>query len=380
LKRTKICIVSPGYPSDGYPFYVFVKNLVNHLSTKGVDCYVFSPQSISKIIIRGAKKSPVNETQIFDKNPIFIYRPFFMSFSNSKILSAFSDFLLSKLFYKYLKSKNFKFDAIYCHFWQSAFISFKHAKKFNIPIFVACGEDKIPSFNRHKNSKLKLYNYLSGVICVSTKNQLESIEKGLTPRNKTIVIPNATDLKLFNKTSTPTLRKKLKINTDDFVVIFVGAFIKRKGISVLDSALKFINDDKIKCIYIGSGPYKPSYKNILFVGKVNNDDLPNYLSIADVFILPTLSEGCCNSIIEAMACELPIISSNRNFNFDILDKSNSILINPENINEVVYSLNKLRSNKKLLKHLSIGSYNKSRSLGLDSRASKIIDFIKSKLN
>ena len=81
-----------------------------------------------------------------------------------------------------------------------------------------------------------------------------------------------------------------------------------------------------------------------------------------------------------MACELPIISSNRNFNFDILDKSNSILINPENINEIVYSLNKLRSNQKLLKHLSIGSYNKSRSLGLDSRASKIIDFIKSKLN
>ena len=46
-------------------------------------------------------------------------------------------------------------------------------------------------------------------------------------------------------------------------------------------------------------------QNILFSGRVPHAEVVTWLSAADVFALPTLSEGSCNAVIEAMACGLP---------------------------------------------------------------------------
>ncbi len=62
--------------------------------------------------------------------------------------------------------------------------------------------------------------------------------------------------------------------------------------------------------------------------------IPNYICASDVFVLPTTAEGCCNAIIEAMGCGLPIVSSDRAFNYDILNEENSILVDPESVDEI----------------------------------------------
>ena len=117
----------------------------------------------------------------------------------------------------------------------------------------------------------------------------------------------------------------------------------------LSKALNNLNDPSIKAMFIGAGPQVPDYKQIIHQGIVDHSVLPDYLNCADVFVLPTINEGCSNSIIEAMACGLPIISSDMSFNHDILDDKNSLLIDPRNIGEIAKAIRMIKTSKIQLK-------------------------------
>jgi len=74
-----------------------------------------------------------------------------------------------------------------------------------------------------------------------------------------------------------------------------------------------------KLIIIGSGELEDSLKsladrldlgqNVIFLGDINHDDLPRYLSVGDVFVRHSLSEGLGNAFLEAMACGIPVIGT-----------------------------------------------------------------------
>ena len=74
-----------------------------------------------------------------------------------------------------------------------------------------------------------------------------------------------------------------------------------------------------------------------------------------MFCLPTLNEGCSNAIVEAIACGLPIISSNLPFNDDILDSSNALLVNPESVDDIASAIKQLMDNSDLRQKLAEGS-------------------------
>jgi glycosyltransferase involved in cell wall biosynthesis len=102
--------------------------------------------------------------------------------------------------------------------------------------------------------------------------------------------------------------------------------------------------------------------------------------MADVFCLPTLQEGCCNAIVEALACGLPVISSDRSFNYDILNESNSILIDPIDEDAIAVALRSLYEDKALRAQLSQGALIAGESLTIDERAKKVLSFIDERIN
>ena len=93
-------------------------------------------------------------------------------------------------------------------------------------------------------------------------------------------------------------------------------------------------------------------------------------------MLPTLAEGCCNAIIEAMACGLPIISSDLQFNDDILNEKNSIRIDSNNIDQIADAIRYLKDNPKVRETMSAASLEKAKELDIKNRAKKIIQFIR----
>ncbi|MCS3173146.1 glycosyltransferase [Bacteroides thetaiotaomicron] len=88
-----------------------------------------------------------------------------------------------------------------------------------------------------------------------------------------------------------------------------------------------------------------------------------------------MNEGRSNAIVEAIACGLPIISSNLPFNDDILDSSNALLVNPESVDDIASAIKQLMDNSDLRQKLAEGSKEKAKSLRIEFRAKKIIEFI-----
>ncbi len=118
-----------------------------------------------------------------------------------------------------------------------------------------------------------------------------------------------------------------------FVVLFVGRLVEEKGIFVLLDAAKMWNKD-ITLAIIGTGPLEESIKyqvssikNIIFIGKVDNEKLPKYYNASDLLIVPSIhEEGFGRVILESLACGTPVIGSNRGAIPEAIDVSVGKLI------------------------------------------------------
>lgn len=130
-----------------------------------------------------------------------------------------SDFFRQRAIKRALQWLPVKLDVVYCHFWECALEGYAYAKENHIPLFVASGESNISTLLKNKTIPSGLKDYVSGVICVSTKNKEESISLGLTTEEKCFVKPNAVNSELFRKLDKEGCRKKLGLPLDAFICI-----------------------------------------------------------------------------------------------------------------------------------------------------------------
>lgn len=374
-----IYVVSGGYPSPNRSEFTFVEQLCNEWASLGHNVTVIVPHSRTKRLIRRLKKVEYKRETFSDNGKVIVYSPEFWSFGNYG-----NDGLNQRNFEKAIHrvAKNLpKPDFVYGHFWHSARAAFEIARKWNVPLVTASGEAEIEQSIKTIKDK-EFTEYVKAVVCVSTKNKDESIERGLTTAEKCGIFPNAINSAIFNKKDKSEVRRKLGFSDDDFIVCFVGGFIPRKGPDRVADAIKILNNKSIKSVFIGGnrdGSFvSPNCDGILFQGKLPHKDIPDYLNASDVFVLPTLHEGCCNAIVEAMACGLPIISSDLSFNWDILNKENSILVDPMDVNQISNAIQKIYSDKARQKSMSEASLLTASKLTIAKRAYNIIEFIKDK--
>lgn len=355
--------------------FVFVKKLVDEFARQGHNCVVICPFNFLHYhkLFRGKDVYEVD-----GGNKVEVIRPNYISASNFQLgKTNLSSFLHAKAVnraFKKMEKSGFVPDVVYCHFWSSGLEAFPYVKKKSLPLFIASGESSISMDNTdgHLND---FCNYVKGVICVSSKNRDESVTHKLTLPEKCIVAPNAINDSFFHKRDKSECRNKLKFSQEKFIIAFVGWFIDRKGPIRIAEAINDIESDDVYSLFIGSGEQNPDCKNILFKGKIDNSDLPIYLNAADVFVLPTLHEGCCNAIVEALSCGLPIISSNLPFNWDVLNDRNSIMVDPNDIDEIKNAIVTLKNNSSLRQAMAAEALESARNLTICKRANNIVDFM-----
>lgn len=263
-------------------------------------------------------------------------------------------------------------DAFYGHFIEYGIIAAKVARHFGRPSFCGVGES---GFDRCETVGMGYYRHGVKLVTAFIPNASHFVpvleEKFGIPRVKMHVLPNGINLDLFKPGDKVAARKKYGIPADAFVVGSTGHFIHRKGINRVAEAIRDL--EGVYGVFAGKGPLPPEGPRVLFKQPVAHDNLPEFLLACDVFVLPTLSEGCCNAIAEAMACGLPVISSSNKYVDDQLDETCSLRVNPLDINAIRMAIMKIKENVDLRRRLSAGAEKRSCAFDMRVRIQKILD-------
>jgi glycosyltransferase involved in cell wall biosynthesis len=186
------------------------------------------------------------------------------------------------------------------------------------------------------------------------------------------------DEKLFTPRSQPELAAKLGIYQGEFVVGFVGRFVPEKGLLTLLQALIVLRDYPWKLLLLGRGELRDTLvkiieennlqERVIMVESVPHNQVPNYINLMSTLVLPsettskvkTLTsvgwkEQFGHVLIEAMACQVPVIGSNSGEIPHVIGDAG--LIFPEgDIQALANCILQLRQNPDLAQRLGVMGY------------------------
>ncbi|HNR22521.1 MAG TPA: glycosyltransferase [Steroidobacteraceae bacterium] len=200
------------------------------------------------------------------------------------------------------------------------------ARRLGIPAFITLRGMEVDAI-RHPRIGPQLAEALrqaAGCITVSHALRDLALEAGVQP-DHVLVAPNAVDRASFHPGDRAAARVRLGLEPDAPLIVSVGYLIAGKGHGVLIRALARLRETlpDARLAIIGGPGYEPDHPRVLteiareagvqgavrFVGAVKPDAVALWLQAADVFALATEREGCCNSVLEALAVGLPVVTT-----------------------------------------------------------------------
>ncbi len=136
------------------------------------------------------------------------------------------------------------------------------------------------------------------------------------------IIPNGVDIKTFSRIFSEDvkyqLRKQLNLEPLDIVLITTSRLVYKNAVDEVIKSLLYLPAN-VKFLILGTGVEKMYLEKlctklniesrVTFVGFVKYEDIPKYLSISNIFIRPSRTEGLGNSFIEAMVYGIPVIGT-----------------------------------------------------------------------
>ncbi len=144
---------------------------------------------------------------------------------------------------------------------------------------------------------------------VNSEWSKEALVRQGVPVEKIFVVPLAIDLNKF----APGPERSV-CGAGPLKVLWMGSVILRKGIQYLVEAARLLSNTEIQFLVAGevgiAGPVVESFPgNLKMLGRVTRDRVNALYSEADVFVLPTISDGFAVTQLEAMAQGLPVVTT-----------------------------------------------------------------------
>lgn len=187
------------------------------------------------------------------------------------------------------KIKNDNYDLIHAHYSLSALAATLSFPK--IPLVVSLmGTDSKMSLFWRTIIKLCYILFWQKVI---VKSQEMEVNLKL---NKAVVIPNGVNLEKFNLTEQEEARRKLGLDLEKRYILFLSNPSRyEKNYKLAETAANLVNDNSVE---------------LIAVFNKEHSEVVNYIYAADLLLMTSLWEGSPNAVKEAMACNLPVVSTN----------------------------------------------------------------------
>jgi glycosyltransferase involved in cell wall biosynthesis len=219
----------------------------------------------------------------------------------------------------------FRPDLVYATWaYPDGWAAVRMARRAGLPVVVQVHGSDVLVLTQHPKRRRLTFDALKaadGVIAVSGDLAQRAIEEGLPPERVRVVY-GGVDPDVFHPGSKGDARQRLGLDQEpDPLLLFVGNLVPIKGLDVLMSACAELarTGVRFRCHLIGQGPLREQLtaqieqrrlrNHIRLLGPKPQDELPDWYRAADLFVLPSRSEGVPNVLREAAACGLRCVAT-----------------------------------------------------------------------
>lgn len=345
----RVFYISNLYPNPIYPNIAsFNRQQINALR-KYCEVEVVAPIPWTALSKNKLTQRCRVENGVIIHHPTYYYIPYVMRMFYGEFFYYSIKHLSSSLL-----TKN-KFDLIYSSWlYPDSWAAAKLAKKFNIPLFVKVhGSDvnRLKPGNSITRSSLEVALQAKKLLCVSKALKIKLVHFGV-PEFKLEVLYNGVDRSIFHPMKLQDVRRQLNIDSDVFLVLYVGNLKKEKGIYELITSFKAVSgsiDKQSRLVIIGSGTYGATAKQLVsslnmtdivqFLGSQPLETIALWMNAASLLCLPSYMEGVPNVVLEALMCGTTVIATAVG-GIPELDSGESpmILVPPQNIDALTSAL------------------------------------------
>ncbi len=212
------------------------------------------------------------------------------------------------------------------------------AKQFNIPLvhtYHTMYEDYVHYITKgyFNQSSKKIVEYLTKFYCdktateliVPTKKTYDLFKQKYRVDRNVHIVPTGIEVERFykeqfKKLEIDSIRQSLRVQKEDFVILFVGRLGDEKSVDTLiEAQLGLVRTNaNCKLVIVGDGPDREKFErivkklkisnNVIFTGKVAWEEIPKYYQLADVFATSSKTETQGLTVIEAMAASVPVLA------------------------------------------------------------------------
>jgi len=255
-------------------------------------------------------------------------------------------------------------------------------------------QDKKFDFKTELRRKIQKYVAKNAYKIIVPSNYLKNIVlKWGIGEDKIKVIYNAFEAPalLASRPALGETKEKLrkKLNLSGTILISAGRLVPWKGfdklVEIMPEILKEISDAKL--VIIGSGPEREALElkvkslklqdKVILTNQLAHKDTLEYLKAGDVFVLNTGYEGFSHFLLEAMAMEIPIITTNVGGNPELIENGkNGILTEYNNEEELKKKIIELAKNETLKKELTENAKQKVAEFGAGKMLEETIKILK----
>lgn len=282
---------------------------------------------------------------------------------------------ISKIVEKIIElHKRAPFDVVHAQFaYPTGYAALQAARRLGIPVVVSIQGGDGHWFGTccdYHKSVMRTVLRESDALIIGSESFAEEVRGNIGEAALFDIIPGATDTDLFSPPSSAEkskLRSRFSLPDDRLIVLYHGRLDRRKGVGVLLESFRKVatstDGSHIHLVISGAGPDREMVEDMIKdpalaahvtdVGPIDYESSPDIYKVADIFCTPTFAEGFSNTIVEAMATGMPVITTLAIGVKDVFTPEDDALMVPiEDVSSLSDAILRLAADTELRRRLS----------------------------